>query len=183
MCACKHRFEIGFCCCCSLLLLFGFLFGWLELGEVATFCVTRKRECFFFRKSHSFALHVQIPTTIYQLTKNYRSHDGILRLAAGVLDLLSKLFPDSFDKLARDLGYFHGPKPVLLEFSNRHDLVSGLKGNQRETSEPIEFGADQVSNLLTLVNSMCLCWTFCCSVCVLYVDCDVHVYLFWVVKC
>lgn len=86
----------------------------------------------------------QVPTTIHQLTQNYRSHDGILRLASGVLDLLTMFFPESFDRMARDQGLFKGPTPLLLGSAQPADLIALLKGNQRETAH-IEFGAHKVS--------------------------------------
>ncbi|XP_070208314.1 TPR and ankyrin repeat-containing protein 1-like [Littorina saxatilis] len=86
---------------------------------------------------------LQVPKHVYKLTQNYRSHDGILRLASGILDLLYNFFPESFDKLARDKGLFGGPKPVLIESASPADLVTFLAGNERETSH-IEFGAHQV---------------------------------------
>lgn len=43
---------------------------------------------------------------LLQLTHNYRSHSGILRLAACVVELLYFFFGDSLDKLPPDLGLF-----------------------------------------------------------------------------
>ncbi|XP_071941655.1 TPR and ankyrin repeat-containing protein 1-like [Antedon mediterranea] len=86
---------------------------------------------------------VAVPKKVYQLTHNYRSHAGILELAASVVDLLSFFFPTSFDRLKRDQGLFDGPKPVLLDSCSTSDLAMILRGNKRKTSE-IEFGAHQV---------------------------------------
>ena len=47
---------------------------------------------------------VRIPSKIYQLVHNYRSHNGILRLASVVIDALVQFFPESVDKLERDRG-------------------------------------------------------------------------------
>lgn len=94
-----------------------------------------------WRSLCSFSL--QVPNTLHQLTDNCRSHDGILRLAAGVLDLLAMFFPESLDKLERDRGLLEGPKPVLLESASPDELITLLRGNRRETSH-IEFGAHQV---------------------------------------
>ena len=76
------------------------------------------------------------------LTQNFRSHSGILQLAASVIDLLMNFFGSSLDKLPRDQGMFPGPKPVLLLSCNFNDLALLLKGNRREASA-IEFGARQ----------------------------------------
>ncbi|NXP52019.1 TRNK1 protein, partial [Heliornis fulica] len=86
---------------------------------------------------------VRKPKRIYQLYQNYRSHSGILRLAAGVVDLLQHFFPESFDRLPKDCGLFDGPKPTVLESCSVSDLAILLRGNKRKT-QPIEFGAHQV---------------------------------------
>ena len=90
-----------------------------------------------------FQSGVQVPNTLYQLTHNYRSHAGILRLASSVVDLLLHYFPESFDRLEKDQGLFEGPKPVLLESCSFGDLAMILRGNRRQSSR-IEFGAHQV---------------------------------------
>ncbi|XP_041045071.1 TPR and ankyrin repeat-containing protein 1-like isoform X2 [Carcharodon carcharias] len=87
--------------------------------------------------------NVVVPSRIYQLHQNYRSHSGILNLASGVVDLLQYYFPESFDRLPRDTGLFDGPKPSLLESCSVSDLAILLRGNKRK-SQPIEFGAHQV---------------------------------------
>ena len=86
---------------------------------------------------------IRVPKKVYQLTHNYRSHAGILRLASSVVDLLLYYFRDSFDRLQKDKGLFEGPKPVLLESCSPADLAMILQGNQRQSSR-IEFGAHQV---------------------------------------
>ena len=86
---------------------------------------------------------ITVPKKLYQLTHNYRSHAGILRLASSVVDLLLTYFPDSFDRLQKDKGLFEGPRPVLLESCSPTDLAMILQGNQRQSSR-IEFGAHQV---------------------------------------
>lgn len=84
-----------------------------------------------------------IEPTLLQLTHNYRSHAGILRLAACVVELLYFFFSDSLDRLPPDLGLFTGPKPVIMEAESPEELVLMLDGSKRETSR-IEFGAHQV---------------------------------------
>ncbi|ORY39423.1 P-loop containing nucleoside triphosphate hydrolase protein [Rhizoclosmatium globosum] len=95
--------------------------------------------------------------TQFQLTRNYRSHDGILRLAASVLDLITAYFPNSIDVMARDLGAVDGPLPVCFLGTDR-DLF-GMFGQDSDGREKagestgstvlksavqIEFGAEQV---------------------------------------
>ena len=84
-----------------------------------------------------------IEPDLLQLTHNYRSHSGILRLAACVVELLYFFFSDSLDKLPPDLGLFDGPKPTVMEVASTEELVLMLHGSQREASR-IEFGAHQV---------------------------------------
>ena len=100
----------------------------------------------FFYAQESFRCQdktstIQVPR-LYQLTHNYRSHAGILALAASIVDLLFKFFPNSFDRLEKDCGLFEGPKPVLLESCSVSNLALLLRGSQRQTSQ-IEFGAHQ----------------------------------------
>ncbi|XP_064597505.1 TPR and ankyrin repeat-containing protein 1-like [Liolophura sinensis] len=85
---------------------------------------------------------VTIPKQVFQLTDNYRSHQGILSLASSIVDLMVDFFPESVDLLDRDQGVFPGPSPILLEFCSSKDLAVLLKDNQRLTSA-IEFGAHQ----------------------------------------
>ena len=84
-----------------------------------------------------------IEPKLLQLSHNYRSHAGVLRLAACVVELLYHFFGNSLDKLPPDLGLFSGPKPVIMDVANTQELVLMLQGAKRETSR-IEFGAHQV---------------------------------------
>ena len=84
---------------------------------------------------------VKVPC-VHKLTQNFRSHSGILQLAASVIDLLMNFFRSSLDKLPSDQGMFPGPKPVLLLSCSYSDLALLLRGNRREASA-IEFGARQ----------------------------------------
>ena len=73
---------------------------------------------------------------------NFRSHDGVLLLAASVVELLYEYFPVSIDKLDPDNGIKDGPKPVLFKSGNGHDLLMMLLGS-RDTSTKVPFGASQ----------------------------------------
>ena len=90
-------------------------------------------------KSHKSVVNVPC---VHRLTQNFRSHSGILQLAASVIDLLMNFFRSSLDKLPSDQGMFPGPKPVLLLSCSYSDLALLLRGNRREASA-IEFGARQ----------------------------------------
>ena len=86
---------------------------------------------------------VVVPKRIHQLTHNYRSHSGILKLATCIVQLLEYFFPDSFDHLSPDVGLFSGPKPVILDTDDFTEMAMLLQGSKRKTSA-IEFGAHQV---------------------------------------
>ena len=87
-------------------------------------------------------VRVSIPQ-LHRLTINFRSHSGILQLAASIIDLLKQFFPSSFDCLPGDEGMFSGPTPALLHSCDISDLALLLRSNKRESSS-IEFGAHQV---------------------------------------
>ncbi|WAR27587.1 TRNK1-like protein, partial [Mya arenaria] len=98
----------------------------------------------FFHAKHSMGntSAVEVPTQVYQLNTNYRSHAGILSLATSILELMAEFFPESFDRLQPDQGLFSGPQPILLESCSFGDLAVLLRGNRRKTSD-IQFGANQ----------------------------------------
>jgi hypothetical protein len=106
-----------------------------SITEGVAFRFTDVRQIFF-------ELFGGIEPDLLQLTHNYRSHSGILRLAACVVELLYFFFSDSLDRLPPDLGLFDGPKPMIMEISTE-ELAIMLHGSQREASR-IEFGAHQV---------------------------------------
>lgn len=80
---------------------------------------------------------------LQKLTINFRSHAGVLKLAASVIELMQKFFPSSFDLLPEDSGMFPGPIPIVLECDNVSNLALILRANKPESSV-IEFGAHQV---------------------------------------
>ena len=80
---------------------------------------------------------------VKHLEINFRSHTGILKLAASIIDLMKRFFPDSFDCLPEDEGMFPGPIPIVLDSCNVSDLALVMRSNKRESSA-IEFGAHQV---------------------------------------
>jgi len=49
-----------------------------------------------------------------KLTRNYRSHNGILRLASSVIDLIEAYFEDSIDKMERDYSEEEGALPSVV---------------------------------------------------------------------
>ncbi len=90
--------------------------------------------------------YVESPIAIPRLKNlsiNYRTHNGILSAAAGVVDLLECFFPGSIDILPRERGFFDGPKPLLLTHTNVEDAAVLIVGSDQKRSQ-IEFGAHQV---------------------------------------
>ena len=82
--------------------------------------------------------------TFCHLNLNFRSHDGVLFLAASVVELLYQYFPYSIDKLDPDNGIQNGPKPILFrpKSGSGHDFIMMLLGS-RDTSRNVPFGASQ----------------------------------------
>jgi hypothetical protein len=50
----------------------------------------------------------------FTLSINYRSHRGIVNCAHSVIELLTRMWPDSIDILDRESGLIDGPKPAFL---------------------------------------------------------------------
>lgn len=49
-----------------------------------------------------------------QLKTNFRTHAGILGAANALVGLVTRLFPNSLDRLDEEVGHFGGPPPALL---------------------------------------------------------------------
>lgn len=78
----------------------------------------------------------------FTLAINYRSHGGIINCAHSVVQLLTKLWPDSIDVLEREQGLVDGPKPMFfsgwdVESVHYEQFLFG------EVSNRNEFGAQQ----------------------------------------
>ncbi|KAK9827525.1 hypothetical protein WJX74_008224 [Apatococcus lobatus] len=80
---------------------------------------------------------------IEHLHINYRTHSGIMDVAASVVNVIRFLFPMQLDKLAREEAFFPGPKPMLLTALQLDDLAILLGGSARASSQ-VEYGAHQV---------------------------------------
>ena len=89
-------------------------------------------------------VQIVVPT-VKHLNINFRSHSGILNLAASVTDVLKEYFPHSFDhkNLPPEQGLVTGPKPVFFNSCSASDLAMVIAGNKR-TFSSIDFGAHQV---------------------------------------
>lgn len=82
--------------------------------------------------------------TMFALSRNYRSHKGILALASLVMSWLWKGFPDTIDKLEPEIGQLSGPKPVLLLGYDTNVLTSSNVGIEKSAKSTADFGAEQV---------------------------------------
>ncbi|KAK9820310.1 hypothetical protein WJX72_008781 [[Myrmecia] bisecta] len=91
------------------------------------------------------AVRIGLPA-IEHLRVNYRTHSGILDVAASVVDLLKRFFPQHMDKLAREKAFFVGPPPLLLMSAiDSNDLSILLSGADRKASQvEIELEFDDV---------------------------------------
>ena len=81
---------------------------------------------------------------IFTLSKNYRSHQGILALASMVMEMIWTGFPETVDKLNPEVGTLSGPKPVLFLECAVDILLSRNVAPSEDSERASEFGADQV---------------------------------------
>ena len=75
-------------------------------------------------------VHEYTAPKLCQMTHNYRSHEGILNLAAATITTLQSLFPNAIDRMNKDTGLFPGPLPKLLRLRDKTELgvAMGRKG-------------------------------------------------------
>ncbi|OWM65616.1 hypothetical protein CDL15_Pgr017113 [Punica granatum] len=69
---------------------------------------------------------------ICQLSQNFRTHSGILKLAQSITNLLCHFFPSSIDVLRQETSHICGESPIFLELEmNQNSVVSifGEGGN------------------------------------------------------
>ncbi|CAD6264208.1 unnamed protein product [Miscanthus lutarioriparius] len=86
-------------------------------------------------------------TDMFQLSQNFRTHCGIIRIAQSIMSLLYYFFPSCVDKLNPETGLVYGEAPVLLESGNDENaiLIMTIFGESRsEHSNQHGFGAEQV---------------------------------------
>ena len=82
---------------------------------------------------------VQLPFEAH-LSRNYRSHAGILGVANLVSGLLGQLFPQAVDRGQQEQAPFTGPKPILLPDTRWVEVLRLLGGS----NYALGFGAAQV---------------------------------------
>ena len=82
--------------------------------------------------------------TMFTLTRNYRSHQGILSLASSVMELLWRSFPNTIDKLEPEVGTLIGPAPILFLGCDASNLIGRASGGSSSPELELAFGAEQV---------------------------------------
>lgn len=80
---------------------------------------------------------------LFTLSKNYRSHQGILSLASFVMRMIWQGFPETVDKLEPEIGNLSGPKPVLFIGVDFSILSSSRVGHTALSAGTADFGAEQ----------------------------------------
>ncbi|KAJ9145900.1 hypothetical protein P3X46_028228 [Hevea brasiliensis] len=82
---------------------------------------------------------------IFNLSQNFRSHAGVLKLANSVLNLLYHFFPSSVDRLQPETSLVNGEEPVWVQMRNgENTLCSFFKGSGSFDRGIFGFGAEQV---------------------------------------
>ncbi|XP_024027743.1 TPR and ankyrin repeat-containing protein 1 [Morus notabilis] len=82
---------------------------------------------------------------ISQLSQNFRTHAGVLKLAQSVIDLVYHFFPLSIDPLNPETSLIDGETPVLVESRNGKIEFSFMLSNSGDCGRSlVGFGADQV---------------------------------------
>ncbi len=99
------------------------------------------RSC--FHQLHQSNSHIKVPEKPFTLLLNYRSHSGIVKLAASVIDLITEYFRDSIDCLPKEYGLYSGPRPVFLNITSVEELALLLTANEQDNLTA-DFGAHQV---------------------------------------
>ncbi|KAI5810335.1 hypothetical protein BZA77DRAFT_172956 [Pyronema omphalodes] len=83
--------------------------------------------------------------SMFKLSKNFRSHQGIISLASFVMKLLYTGFPQTVDKMEEERGQYAGPIPTMFLGFGAQILGSRLVGLQDVNDGQIaDFGAEQV---------------------------------------
>ncbi|CAL5379006.1 unnamed protein product [Camellia sinensis] len=79
---------------------------------------------------------------IFNLSQNFRTHAGVLKLAQSVIDLVYHFFPCSIDFLRPETSFVNGDAPILLESKNNETAIMTIFGNT--ANKVVGFGAEQV---------------------------------------
>ena len=96
---------------------------------------------------------------LFTLSKNYRSHQGILSVASLVMGMIWQGFPETIDKLEPEIGMLRGPRPVLFIGVDSSLLHSSNAGHATLSAGTADFGAEQAiivrdSNMKTALQNL-----------------------------
>ena len=86
--------------------------------------------------------HDALVPPVQTLTRNYRSHAGVINLATTIVDALIKFFPFTIDKLPPERAMISGQAPLFLKDTSEENLMLNLFGTKSERRQA-EFGAEQ----------------------------------------
>ncbi|CAI9770919.1 unnamed protein product [Fraxinus pennsylvanica] len=90
-----------------------------------------------------FALSVLIHD-MFNLSQNFRTHSGVLRLAQSVIDLLCYFFPHSIDVLPPETSFVYGEPPLVIEPGSDENAIITIFGCGGNVGKMVGFGAEQV---------------------------------------
>ncbi|XP_062076348.1 uncharacterized protein LOC133781392 [Humulus lupulus] len=83
-------------------------------------------------------------TNMFSLTRNFRSHGGILKLSESVIELMYRFFPLSIDIIDHDTYMVPGEAPILLQSEKSENAIIKLFGKGDSLSKNVNgFGAEQ----------------------------------------
>ncbi|KAJ1300871.1 hypothetical protein OPQ81_002509 [Rhizoctonia solani] len=83
------------------------------------------------------------PISQFQLTVNFRSHNGIVQCAASIVQKLYELFPNSLDKMEPETGRSSGSLPVIFTDSSSDIFLFEQFLLKSSPSSNMMFGAQQ----------------------------------------
>ncbi|KAG8748764.1 hypothetical protein FRC11_011909, partial [Ceratobasidium sp. 423] len=87
---------------------------------------------------------IPAPFSTFELTVNFRSHNGIVKYAASLVQLLYTLFPDSIDHMQPESAPIPGPKPLIfISPSWDEDLFAECLLDRRPPDQCPPFGPEQ----------------------------------------
>ncbi|GAB1522822.1 hypothetical protein RhiTH_005946 [Rhizoctonia solani] len=92
----------------------------------------------------SFQHKIAAPFSTFELTVNFRSHNGIVKYAASLVQLIYTLFPGSIDHMQPESAPVPGPKPLIfVSPSEDEDFFAECLFNRKLVGEVPPFGPEQ----------------------------------------
>ncbi|KAB1205205.1 putative helicase MAGATAMA 3 [Morella rubra] len=85
-----------------------------------------------------------IISDIFHLRQNFRTHDGVLKLAQSIIELIYHFFPQSIDVLEPETSLVNGEAPIFLQSGDNGNAIVTIFGSTGNTGASIVgFGAEQ----------------------------------------